>query len=104
MDLALEIHIILAHQMHYSSLIDDFRKTVEFIRETWNPAMDSLPEDLQHHGRNLLNRECASLLNEINRLEMSRGMQEKRLKNVIDLVTAFLLFFKFRSHSAHALP
>jgi len=39
----------------------------------------------------LMNRECDTLVSEIERLEMFRGMQEMRLKNAIDLVGFFLL-------------
>jgi hypothetical protein len=38
-------------------------------------------------SRDLLNRECDTLLSEISRLEMSRDMQNKRLKNVMNLVS-----------------
>ena len=85
-ELTRELHIIRAHQLHYSSLIEDFRKTVEFIRDTRSPAMESFSEEAQKYGRDLLNRECANLLNEINRLEMGRKMQDRRLKNVMNLV------------------
>ena len=36
-----DLHIIRASQLHYTSLLDDARKTVEFIRKHKNPAMDS---------------------------------------------------------------
>lgn len=35
----------------------------------------------------LLKRECDALLSEISRLEMARGMQNKRVKNVMNLVS-----------------
>ncbi|KAJ7481580.1 hypothetical protein FB451DRAFT_1338315 [Mycena latifolia] len=81
-----ELHIIRAHQLHYSALLEDFRKAVNFVRETPNPAMDARPEEERVFSRNLLERECKNLLSEIDRLEKARRMQDKRLKNVMNLV------------------
>ncbi|KAF8991947.1 hypothetical protein BDQ17DRAFT_1370148 [Cyathus striatus] len=60
-----------AHMLHYSSLLEDFRKTVEFIPKLSRIYMEC---------------ECAKLLDEIARLEKERSMQDKRLKNVMSLV------------------
>jgi hypothetical protein len=88
-----ELHVIRAHQLHYSSLLDDFRKTVEFICTTRNPAMESFSEEIREHSAELMNRECNNLLNEIDRLDMSRKMQDKRLMNVMNLVGAYFICF-----------
>ncbi|KAF8892904.1 hypothetical protein BD779DRAFT_1765736 [Infundibulicybe gibba] len=85
-DLTQELHVIRAHQLHYSSLLDDFRKTVEFIRTARNPAISSFKKEDQDSTNELMERECRNLLNEIERLEMGRRMQDKRLKNVMNLV------------------
>ncbi|KAF7343483.1 hypothetical protein MVEN_01781200 [Mycena venus] len=81
-----ELHIIRAHHLHYSALLEDFRKAVDFVLNTPNPAMDSLPEEERDSSRRLLQRECKNLLSEINRLEQGRAMQDKRLRNVLNLV------------------
>ncbi|KAJ6612791.1 hypothetical protein B0H10DRAFT_1806903 [Mycena sp. CBHHK59/15] len=81
-----ELHKIRAHQLHYSALIEDFRKAVDFVLETPNPAMDVLSAEDRLFSRRLLERECKNLLIEIDRLEMGRNMQDKRLKNVMNLV------------------
>ncbi|KAK0484497.1 hypothetical protein IW261DRAFT_1456929 [Armillaria novae-zelandiae] len=81
-----ELHIIRAHHLHYSSLLEDMKKAVVFILDTPNPAMDTLPEKDKQFSRKLLEKECRNLLSEIDRLEMSRRMQDKRLKNVMNLV------------------
>ncbi|KAF9467131.1 hypothetical protein BDZ94DRAFT_1249633 [Collybia nuda] len=86
MILTQELHIIRAHQLHYSSLLEDFKKTVEFVRTTRNPAMDALEESERKYSTDLMDRECHYLLSEIERLEMGRRMQDKRLKNVMNLV------------------
>lgn len=49
--------------------------------------MDAADEEETEASRALLKRECDNLLSEIARLEMSRGMQNKRLKNVMNLVS-----------------
>ncbi|KAJ8488753.1 hypothetical protein ONZ45_g13834 [Pleurotus djamor] len=99
MRLTQELHIIRAHILHYESLLDDFRKTVNFVKNTPNPAMatvvdssssssameeDSVTLDgaLSDH---LLFRECDHLLSEIVRLKETLDMQDKRLKNVMHL-------------------
>ena len=88
-DLTRELHIIRAHQLHYSSLIEDLRKTVEFVRDTKNPAMDSFSDIIRKQSEKLMQRECKNLLNEIQRLENGRAMQDQRLNNVMHLVNRF---------------
>ncbi|KIK67895.1 hypothetical protein GYMLUDRAFT_155325 [Collybiopsis luxurians FD-317 M1] len=86
MDLTRNLHTIQAHLLHYSSLLEDFQKSIDFILDTPNPAMDSLPEEERLWSRKLLQKECNNLLTEVKRLEKSRMMQERRLKNVMNLV------------------
>src|ERR1700683_1319484 len=80
-----ELHVIRAHLLHYTGLLEDFRKSVQFIKDTPNPAMDANSE-VAEASRELLDRECDTLLSEISRLEMTRDMQNKRVKNVMNLV------------------
>lgn len=86
MDLTEELHIIRAHHLHYSSLLEDFRKTVEFVCETANPALDDLPEADREWNSKIMARETTTILSEISRLEKGRKMQDRRLKNVMNLV------------------
>ncbi|SJL10696.1 uncharacterized protein ARMOST_14088 [Armillaria ostoyae] len=81
-----ELHIIRAHYFQFPSLLEDVRKAVVFILDTPNPAMDSLPQEEKQFSRTLLEKECRNLLSEIHRLEMSRRMQDQRLKNALNLV------------------
>jgi hypothetical protein len=85
-----ELHVIRAHHLHYSALLEDFRKSVMFILNTPNPAMDSLPHEEREWSRDLLKKECDNLLSEISRLEKGRIMQDRRLKNVMNLVCVVL--------------
>ena len=84
--LSKELHVIRAHQLRYASLLDDFRKTVEFIGATRNPAMDSIPQSTRLRSVELMKRECANLTNEINRLDMSRKIVDEQSQNVMNLV------------------
>ncbi|KAJ7326376.1 hypothetical protein DFH08DRAFT_338374 [Mycena albidolilacea] len=86
LQLTRELHLIRAHHLHYSALLQDFRKALEFVLNTPNPAMEALPEEERARSRRLLERECNNLLGEISRLEQARSTQEKRLKNVMNLV------------------
>lgn len=86
MPLTRELHIIRAHHLHYSSLLDDFQKHVLFIRDTQNPAMDNVEEEDRKYSQHIMNRECENLLTEAKRLKNELHMQERRLKNVMGLV------------------
>lgn len=87
LELTQRLHVIRAHHLHYSSLLQSFRKTVEFVRTTSNPA---LTEGQRKICTRLLERECGMLLKEVDRLENERAEQEGRLSNVMNLVGNFL--------------
>jgi hypothetical protein len=65
--------------------LDDFRERVEFIRKHENPAIPSGggEKDL---SKQFLERECDNLKLEITRLNRDLTMQERRLKNMMNLV------------------
>jgi len=86
MPITRELHVIRAHHLHYISLLDHYTKHINFIKFTPNPAMDSLCEEEREKSARLLKRECDNLLNEIKRLHNELNTQERRLKNVMDLV------------------
>ncbi|KAH7921423.1 hypothetical protein BV22DRAFT_1019395 [Leucogyrophana mollusca] len=85
-----ELHILQAHLLHYTSLLQDFHKSVTFVLLTPNPAMDSPTYDTQKRedSKELMKKECDNLLSEIDRLEGRRAMQSSRLKNVMELAFA----------------
>ncbi|KAF8157287.1 hypothetical protein BJ912DRAFT_1035868 [Pholiota molesta] len=86
MPLTRELHIIRAHHLHYTSLLDDFQKHVIFIRDTHNPAMEAFSEKVRKDSKSIMHRECENLLTECKRLKGELHMQERRLKNVMGLV------------------
>ncbi|TFK31449.1 hypothetical protein BDQ12DRAFT_694125 [Crucibulum laeve] len=86
MPLTQELHVIRAHHLHYVSLLHDFSKSVLFVRDTESPAMEVHPQEVQDFSRALMKRECANLLSEIDRLDLELKMQDRRLKNVMNLV------------------
>lgn len=79
--LTTELHTIQAQLLHYASLLEDFRKSVNFIRNTPSPALESRHfTDLNRRDTNkVMRKECDNLLSEIDRL----GFQ---LRNITDLV------------------
>jgi Mg2+ and Co2+ transporter CorA len=85
-----ELHVIRASLLHYASLLESFRKTIIFVRATPNPAMEDHP-DLEE-SKMLMERECDTLVSEIERLEMFRRMQEMRLDNVMNLAFSTVSF------------
>ena len=85
-----ELHVIRAHLLHYDSLLEDFRKSVEFILETRNPSLESNEET--ERERKILEREGDHLLSEIKRLRNAAKSQDKRLGNVINLVCGSIFF------------
>jgi len=89
MDSTHELHTIGAHLLRYAELLEDFRSTITFILETPNPAMESPSLGLEIDRRlsqDLLKKECHNLSMQIERLAMSRELQDRRLKNVMNLV------------------
>lgn len=90
MPLTRELHIIRAHHLHYSSLLDDFIKNITFIQETPNPFMTetNFPKQKLDENARLLKRECKNLIDEVERLKLMLFQQERRLKNVMNLVNS----------------
>jgi len=94
MELTQELHVVRAHLLHYGNLLDDFRKSVVFVLENPHPGVGvGVDGDITGAGdvRNggdgrLMEKECGNLLSEIGRLENSRRIQDRRLKNVMNLV------------------
>jgi hypothetical protein len=64
-----------------------------FVRDTHYPALENedlfTPEE-KKESIELMEKECNNLLNEISRLDLARTLQDKRLTNVMQLVS--LLF------------
>lgn len=88
LDFTQELHRIRAHLLHYTDLLADFKKTVEFVQEMYYPALDNeeyFTAEEKKESIDLMDKECKSLLNEIARLDMARKMQDKRLTNVMHL-------------------
>ncbi|KAF9237252.1 hypothetical protein BU15DRAFT_48954 [Melanogaster broomeanus] len=85
-----ELHILQAHLLYYQSLLLDFRKSVDFVGHTPNPAMDnpSVTEEDRCRSADLLKRETNNLLSEIGRLEALIILQSSRLRNLMDLAFA----------------
>ncbi|KAJ3552829.1 hypothetical protein NP233_g12784 [Leucocoprinus birnbaumii] len=86
MALTSELHVIRAHQLHFSALLANFAKSVKFIRDTEHPGLQSLSKVEKDETQKRLEQECAMLLSEIERLDMTREIQDKRVKNVMNLV------------------
>ncbi|KAH7912764.1 hypothetical protein BJ138DRAFT_1112061 [Hygrophoropsis aurantiaca] len=85
-----DLHILQAHLLHYVSLLQEFQKSVTFVLNTPNPAMDgpSWTQQERELSKALMKKECNNLLSEIERLQGRRHMQSSRLKNVMDLAFA----------------
>ncbi|KAG1752049.1 hypothetical protein EDB19DRAFT_1845541 [Suillus lakei] len=85
-DLNHDLHSLQAHLLQYQTLLHDFERSVTFVMETPNPAMeDSENEDTT---KELMQRECKNLLSEIDRLHKRCSMFISRLKNATDLAFA----------------
>jgi Mg2+ and Co2+ transporter CorA len=81
-----ELHIIRAHLLHWESLLEDLAKVITFLLKTPNPSLEHTPEPEREHSIALMKKECGNLDSEIHRLEKSRNMMDRRLKNVMNLV------------------
>ncbi|KAI6045276.1 cora-like Mg2+ transporter protein-domain-containing protein [Pisolithus marmoratus] len=85
-NLTRELHKMQAYLLHCQQLLQDFHKSVEFVKNTPNPAMDE--EEDKDFSAQLLAREVDNLLSEIGRLEGQRTILSDRLKNVMRLAFA----------------
>ncbi|KAI6104301.1 cora-like Mg2+ transporter protein-domain-containing protein, partial [Pisolithus sp. B1] len=83
-NLTRELHKVQAYLLYYQQLLQDFHKSVDFVKLTPNPAMHGDEDEASSAA--LLEREVDNLLSEIGRLEGQRTMQSDRLKNVMQLV------------------
>ena len=92
MDFTDGLHVIRAHLLRYSSLLAAFKRTVTFIANTPNPALTLTQRSVSDP---LLHRECTTLLEEIERLARECVMQDRCLKNLVDIVSTF------RRHNSH---
>ncbi|KAF9446764.1 hypothetical protein P691DRAFT_803529 [Macrolepiota fuliginosa MF-IS2] len=78
-----ELHVIRASLLHYTSLLEDFKKAVLFVQNTPSPTMLDHPE--RQLSMHVMDRECNVLVSEIDRLEMFRKTQDMRLENLVNL-------------------
>lgn len=88
-----ELHVIRAHQLHYTSLLDDFAQHINFIMESSNPMLNNsrFTDENRTYSRDTMRSECRNLLIEVERLKRGLRMQQKRLTNVMGLVCSFSL-------------
>jgi hypothetical protein len=63
------------------------------VQTTINPALDSVTPDERDFSLALLKRECDNLLDEVDRLQREREMQDRRLRNVMHLVCSSFCSF-----------
>ncbi|KAI9568117.1 hypothetical protein HD554DRAFT_2022923, partial [Boletus coccyginus] len=90
LSLTRELHKLQAHLLYYQQLLRDFRVSVEFVRDTPNPAMSVLASTPEERGASadLLRKESNNLISEIDRLTGQRLMLSERLQNIIHLAFA----------------
>ncbi|KIK44700.1 hypothetical protein CY34DRAFT_10847 [Suillus luteus UH-Slu-Lm8-n1] len=94
------LHSLQAHLLQYQTHLHDFEKSVTFVKENPNPALEPDVEDdttketmrreeeMMKREKELMERECDNLLSEITRLERKCTMFVSRLKNATDLAFA----------------
>ena len=94
-ELTRELHKVEAHLLHYKQLLQDFKKSVIFVKDTPNPVTESgkmtkqerkMAARAREDSKNLMDKETHNLLSEIERLEGQRSMYSDRLQNVMRLV------------------
>ncbi|KIJ05218.1 hypothetical protein PAXINDRAFT_182971 [Paxillus involutus ATCC 200175] len=90
---AQELHKLRASLLYYQQLLQDFRKSLNFLRATPNPAMEcnsriGLTKEECKTSADLFAKEVDHLLLEVDRLESHTVMLSSQLKNLIDLAFA----------------
>ncbi|KAL0950708.1 hypothetical protein HGRIS_007484 [Hohenbuehelia grisea] len=86
-DITQEIHVIRPHLFRYFTLLSDFRKSIQLIMDNPNPVMARWSLEERMRSKEITKKECRHLLVEIDRLEMRRDVLDKRLTNVLSLVS-----------------
>jgi hypothetical protein len=87
------LHSLQAHLLQYQTHLHDFEKSVTFVKQNPNPALEpdvenQTTEEMMGREKELMERECDNLLSEITRLERKCTMFVNRLKNATDLAFA----------------
>ncbi|KAG6836425.1 hypothetical protein H0H93_008067 [Arthromyces matolae] len=80
-----ELHVIHVRHLQYTPLLEDLRKTITFLINTPNPALDALPESEKVSNRELLAKECNTLIYKVSRLETSLKILDEDVKNTSNL-------------------
>ena len=87
LELTQELHRLQAYLSHYQQLLEDFQLSVEFVRDTPNPAMSVLASTKERvDSMVLLRKEAGNLIFEIERLRGQRKIMFDRVQNAIHLV------------------
>ena len=83
-----ELHDLQVCMLDYQQLLEHFHKSVVFVGETPNPAMNvkSISAEERRLLTDLLKNEVDGLLCDIDRLEGQRSMLSDRLQNAMNLV------------------
>jgi len=81
-----ELHVIRAKLLHYDALLTHFKKSVEFICQQKNEALNAANPEFVAKSEEILSKECNNLFAEIDRLRSAKEMHDMRLKNAMDLM------------------
>jgi hypothetical protein len=82
-----ELYVIQAYLLQCAPMLEELRASIQFLLDARNPAMDKFPEDIKNRDRQVFKKEARILLLEVQRLNMSRAQQEKRLGNLTHFVS-----------------
>jgi hypothetical protein len=86
-ELTRELHVVQSHLLQYESLLHAFHASVSFLEKASLPFMEQYNED-DGFSSELMKKECANLLSEINRITKRREMLGDRTKNALNHVFA----------------
>lgn len=79
--------MICVHDLHYSTLLNDFWESVIFVCDTKNLALEPLSREQQEETSRIMKQECSNLLIEIDQLEHDNKIQDQHLKNTMNLIS-----------------
>lgn len=83
-----ELHKLQAYFLHYQQLLQDFLRSVEFVRDVPSPTMNApwISQTEREASEKLLRTEADNLTSEIERLDRQREMLFNRINNAVQLV------------------
>lgn len=97
-----QVHRIRSQLLWYDDLLDQFKKSLEFIQKAGAKSPPDTDEEKKEEVKQLLKKEIRTLTNEVDRLMRQRVMLDDRLGHVMKLVVSILQIKEASASQLHS--